>query len=72
MKLISKLLIFFIKGYQVIIKPLFPTSCRFHPSCSEYTVQSIQKYGPLRGIWLGVNRIRKCHPYNPGGYDPVP
>ena len=51
---------------------LTPSVCRFSPTCSEYTKQAIEKYGVIKGIWLGIKRISKCHPGNPGGYDPVP
>jgi putative membrane protein insertion efficiency factor len=61
-----------IRGYQRFISPAFPPSCRFYPSCSEYTYQAIEKYGALRGGWMGIRRISRCHPFNPGGYDPVP
>ena len=66
------ILIGFIRGYQLLISPILPASCRFHPSCSEYTRQAIAKYGSLRGSWLGARRLLRCHPFNPGGYDPVP
>lgn len=64
-------LIFFIRAYKVLISPLLPPSCRFTPTCSEYAMQAIQKYGALRGVYLGGRRLLRCHPFHPGGYDPV-
>jgi len=61
-----------IRFYQRFISPAFPAQCRFHPTCSEYTRQAILKHGALKGVWLGVRRILKCHPFHPGGFDPVP
>lgn len=61
-----------IRFYQKWISPALPPSCRFYPSCSEYTYQAIEKYGVLQGGWLGLRRIARCHPFNPGGFDPVP
>jgi uncharacterized protein len=61
-----------IKVYQIAISPLFPPSCRFYPTCSAYSYQAIFKYGPLKGGWLALKRILRCHPRNPGGFDPVP
>jgi uncharacterized protein len=61
-----------IKVYQVAISPLFPPSCRFYPTCSAYSYEAISKYGPMKGGWLAVRRIIRCHPRNPGGFDPVP
>ena len=64
-------LIFLIRVYQLLISPILPPSCRFTPTCSDYTMQAIEKYGPLRGIYLGARRLLRCHPFHPGGYDPV-
>lgn len=61
-----------IRGYQTFISPVLPPSCRFSPSCSQYTLEAVSKYGALKGIWLGLRRLIRCHPFNPGGYDPVP
>lgn len=61
-----------IRAYQYAISPLLGNHCRFHPSCSCYTHEAIQKHGVVKGTWLGVRRIAKCHPWHEGGYDPVP
>jgi putative membrane protein insertion efficiency factor len=61
-----------ITAYQKLLSPMLPRSCRFYPSCSEYAKQAIQKYGVVRGGWLALKRIARCHPGNPGGLDPVP
>ena len=61
-----------IKIYQVLLSPLFPPSCRFIPTCSQYSVEALKKYGILKGGWLSVKRILKCHPWGGSGYDPVP
>ncbi len=68
----KRVALFFIRLYQRTISRLLPPTCRFYPSCSEYTYQAIDKYGLLKGGWLGVKRISRCHPFHPGGYDPVP
>ena len=68
----SFLLIIPIKIYQIIISPLLGPSCRFTPTCSQYAVEAIQKYGPFKGSWLSFKRILKCHPWGGSGYDPVP
>lgn len=68
----KKLAIGFIHVYQLILRPLFPSACRFTPTCSEYAAQAISKYGPIKGAWLGMKRISRCHGGNPGGLDEVP
>ncbi len=65
------ILIFIIKGYQKIISPLFPPSCRFYPSCSEYGIEAVTKYGAIKGGVMTAWRILRCNPLNKGGYDPV-
>ena len=71
-RVFSLLLIIPIKIYQTIISPLLGPSCRFTPTCSQYAVEAIQKYGPFKGSWLSFKRILKCHPWGGSGYDPVP
>ncbi|BAW95867.1 hypothetical protein NIES970_07810 [[Synechococcus] sp. NIES-970] len=61
-----------IQGYRRWISPLFPPSCRFQPTCSQYALEAVERFGPVRGSWLAVKRIGRCHPFHPGGYDPVP
>ncbi|MGK9043372.1 membrane protein insertion efficiency factor YidD [Mammaliicoccus vitulinus] len=61
-----------IRLYQSYISPLTPPTCRFQPTCSNYAVEAISEYGVIKGTWLGTKRIFKCHPFHPGGYDPVP
>ncbi len=65
-------LIFLIKIYQLTFSRVMPSSCRFYPSCSQYGVEALRKHGVFKGTWLTVKRISRCHPFNPGGYDPVP
>jgi len=68
----SAVLIGLVRAYQVTLSPLFGDCCRFHPSCSEYMVEAVKVHGPLRGVWLGVRRLLRCHPFGAKGYDPVP
>ncbi len=67
---LSLVLIGLVRFYQICISPLLPRACRFHPSCSQYFILAVQKFGPIHGSWKGVCRICRCHPWNPGGYDP--
>lgn len=68
----KKILKGIIKLYQKAISPLMPPSCRFHPTCSNYGLEAIETHGALKGSWLAIRRISKCHPFHEGGYDPVP
>jgi putative membrane protein insertion efficiency factor len=61
-----------IRGYQIMVSPLLPPSCRFTPSCSQYALEAVARYGALRGSWLAARRLARCHPFHPGGFDPVP
>ena len=70
--LLARVLILPIRFYQRFISPLTPPSCRFTPTCSQYAVEALQKYGPLKGLWLAVRRLLRCHPWGGSGYDPVP
>ncbi len=65
-------LIALVRGYQIVLSPLLPAACRYYPSCSTYAVEALEKYGALRGSWLAIKRIGRCHPFRAGGYDPVP
>jgi putative membrane protein insertion efficiency factor len=63
---------YLIRGYQRFISPAFPPRCRFSPSCSQYMLEAVERYGLVRGVWLGLRRLIRCNPFHPGGYDPVP
>lgn len=67
-----KIVLALIRLYQFLLSPLLGQNCRFYPTCSNYTYQAIEKYGVLRGGWLGIKRIARCGPWTKGGYDPVP
>jgi putative membrane protein insertion efficiency factor len=70
--MLKRLALLVIRFYQLTLSRVLPPSCRFTPTCSVYTYQAIDKYGFFKGGWLGIKRISRCHPFNPGGYDPVP
>lgn len=65
-------LIWLVRAYQVTLSPLIGGRCRFHPTCSRYAVEALQTHGPLRGSWLTIRRLLRCHPFGGSGYDPVP
>jgi len=70
--LVKKFMLFMIEFYRCYISPLKPPSCRYVPTCSEYAMIAIEKYGPVKGGYLAIKRILRCHPFHKGGYDPVP
>jgi uncharacterized protein len=67
-----RLVAFLIRLYQWTLSPLLGPKCRFHPSCSQYGLEALERFGLLRGGWLALRRVGRCHPFHPGGYDPVP
>jgi putative membrane protein insertion efficiency factor len=69
---IKQLFILPVRFYKRFISPLLPPSCRYHPTCSQYMIDAIQEWGVAKGVWLGLKRLASCHPWSPGGYDPVP
>jgi putative membrane protein insertion efficiency factor len=68
----QRILIGLIRAYQIALSPYFGSHCRFTPTCSEYAREAVARHGAVKGTWLAVRRIGRCHPYHPGGYDPVP
>jgi putative membrane protein insertion efficiency factor len=68
----AEVAIWAVRSYQVFLRPLLPPACRFAPTCSEYCVEALSNHGLWRGLWLAIRRIGRCHPWNPGGYDPPP
>jgi putative membrane protein insertion efficiency factor len=69
---VKTVLVLLLKAYRLVISPLYGQVCRYHPSCSAYALEAVEKHGALRGSWLAVRRLARCHPWTPGGYDPVP
>lgn len=70
--MVKKVLIGIIRFYRAFISPLFPPTCRFQPTCSQYAIEAVERFGVIAGTWLAVKRVLRCHPLHPGGYDPVP
>lgn len=68
----KQVVIAIIRFYQQYISGALGSNCRFQPTCSQYTLEAVDRYGALKGLWMGARRISRCHPFNPGGYDPVP
>ena len=67
----QRILILALKGYKAFLSPLLPSACRFYPTCSEYMIEAIARHGTVKGVWLGIRRLGRCHPFHEGGYDPV-
>jgi putative membrane protein insertion efficiency factor len=72
MNLVSRVLIVPIRVWQLTFSKVLPPTCRYSPSCSVYTIEALQRHGPVKGLWLGIKRIGRCHPWGSSGYDPVP
>ena len=70
--MIRALLLALVRLYRLAVSPMLPPACRFHPSCSAYAAGALEKHGALRGSWLAARRVLRCHPWHPGGFDPVP
>ena len=68
----QRLLVGLIRGYQLVLSPFVGNQCRFTPTCSQYAREAVEKHGALKGSWMAVRRVSRCHPWHPGGHDPVP
>jgi hypothetical protein len=68
----ARVLLALVAAYRYLLSPMLGRSCRFFPSCSEYAMEALERHGALRGTWLAARRVARCHPWHPGGYDPVP
>ena len=67
----QRIVIWALTAYKLLLSPLLPSACRFYPTCSEYMREAVAKHGTVRGVWLGLKRLGRCHPFHAGGYDPV-
>ena len=65
------ILVLVLRGYKLVISPLLPSACRYYPTCSEYMLEAVAKHGVVKGVWMGLKRLGRCHPFHEGGYDPV-
>lgn len=72
MNIVSRILIMPVRVWQLTISQVLPPTCRYSPSCSHYMIEALQRHGPVKGLWLGIKRIGRCHPWGSSGYDPVP
>lgn len=72
MFIFSYMMIALVKVYQWLISPFFPNACRYDPTCSQYAIDALKKYGPVKGLWLSIKRLSRCHPWGGHGHDPVP
>jgi hypothetical protein len=70
--LIKRLVLMLVRGYQLLVSPFLGNNCRFYPTCSSYMLEAIELHGVMRGFWMGLRRVSRCHPYHEGGVDPVP
>jgi len=70
--MLNRPMILLVRGYQLLISPFLGNNCRYMPSCSAYTIEAMEKWGAWRGLWMGIRRVSRCHPFHEGGYDPVP
>jgi len=68
----NRLLVWLLRGYQLLVSPMLGQNCRFYPSCSSYAIEAVEVHGAARGGWLAMRRVCRCHPWHPGGVDPVP
>ncbi|MGB5622727.1 MAG: membrane protein insertion efficiency factor YidD [Gammaproteobacteria bacterium] len=67
-----RILVILIRAYQWLLSPFLGQNCRYHPSCSQFAVEAVERHGPIRGTWMALRRVGRCHPWHEGGYDPVP